>query len=292
MIHSTRTSRSTYQIRMNIPESVEDKIKANNGTIYKLYWLRHKDHTDVTSQGYVGITGRSLRTRMTQHAVSAEDGVDYPVYNAIRKHGKDIIVDVLCIGSGEYILDLEHKLRPDIHIGWNLDTGGIGTNSKTMKYLWSTDRAEEWREERVNRYKDNPDSIKPLQEGAKAFLENGGLEFFRKKTQEQWDNPETRALREEANKRAGQSKSEHYKRVGKWLSSKTTHYVWENAKTLYDIFLEDTDVSRGQFAKKTGYTQNEIDCIHRKYFKKGWNPYEDQKWIDFYEGGLRDKYGR
>ncbi len=130
MIHSTKTSRSTYQIRMNIPESVEDKVRSNKGGIYKLYWLRHKDHTDVTSQGYVGITGRSLRTRMTQHAVSAEDGVDYPVYNAIRKYGDEIIVDVLCIGDEEYILDLEQSLRPDINIGWNIDTGGLAQIQK------------------------------------------------------------------------------------------------------------------------------------------------------------------
>lgn len=292
MIQTTKTSRSSYQIKMNIPKSCENLIKYRKKGIYKLYWLRHKNHTNIKTQGYIGITGKSLRERMNQHAISSEDGVDYPVYNAIRKHKDDIIVDVLAIGDEDYILGLEESLRPDIYIGWNIDVGGSGTNSKTMKYIWSTYKGDIWRQEKIERHKNNPELVKNLHKGAQEFRENGGIEILRERTSEQWKDPNKRKFREAANRRAGKSKTEHYKKVGNWLSSKTNHYVWENAKTLYDVFMEDPNVSRGKFAKKTGYTQNEIDCIHRKYFKKGWNPYEDEKWLEFYEGGLRDKYGK
>lgn len=277
---------------MNIPDSLERLVKSRKKGIYKLYWLRHVDHTDIKTQGYVGITGKSLRERMNQHAINAEDGIPYPIYNAIRKYGSDIIVDVICLGSKEYIIDLEYKLRPDIHIGWNIDTGGGGTNSKTMKAIWASELGDKWREEKRQRYLENPSLVDNLHAGARKFLQNGGLEVLRKATQDQWNDPEKRKLREAANKRAGKAKTDHYEMVGKWLSTRTNHYVWENAKHLYDLFMQDPTISRRNFAKLTGYTQNEIDAIHRKYFRKGWSPYEDEQWIEFYENGLREKYGR
>lgn len=292
MIQSTKTSRSTYQIRMNIPDSCEKLIRARKRGVFKLYWLRHEDHQDMTSEGYVGITGKSLRERMNQHSICAEEGIEYPVYNAIRKYGDKIIVDVICIGDEEYILSLEESLRKYPHIGWNIDSGGSGINSEVMKKMWASEKGDLWREEKRQRYKEDPSLVDALHKGAREFIRNGGKEILRQRTAEQWEDPEKRALREKANKRAGKSKTDHYNKVGNWLSSKTNHYVWENAKTLYDLYIEDQSISRGKFAKKTGYTVNEIDCIHRKYFQKGWNPYEDEKWIEFYEKGLREKYGK
>ncbi len=92
-----------------------------------LYWIHHQDHTDILSQGYVGFTSKQVKKRIAEHTTQANKqyGRSIHLEKAIRKYGIDgLIVKTLCIGSADYCLEIERKLRPKHGIGWNLAIGG------------------------------------------------------------------------------------------------------------------------------------------------------------------------
>lgn len=90
----------------------------------EVYWLRLPEHTDMFSEGYVGVTNRTAQSRFYEHVYKSKDSKSY-LHNAIRKYGKDnIVVETLVICELEYAFEVESKLRPDKCIGWNLAAGG------------------------------------------------------------------------------------------------------------------------------------------------------------------------
>lgn len=107
-------------------------VKMSNNTPPVLYWIHHRDHTDIYTQGYIGITSKKFKYRLGHHYYNAEQGLlgkrddsEYGiVHRAINKHKENIVSSILCVGSLEYVLDLELKLRPTRNIGWNIDCGG------------------------------------------------------------------------------------------------------------------------------------------------------------------------
>jgi len=89
-----------------------------------LYWIRHPEHTDITTQGYVGISV-DFERRMKQHKRN-EDTIPMLV-KAKRKYGWDNLINsIVLIGSQEYCKLIESKLRPTPYIGWNNAQGGGG----------------------------------------------------------------------------------------------------------------------------------------------------------------------
>jgi len=92
-----------------------------------VYWIHHPDHVDILTQGYVGFTSKPVKKRISEHVCLANKNAMRSVHleNAIRKHGiSGLLVKTMCIGSAEYCLDIERKLRPTHGIGWNLSIGG------------------------------------------------------------------------------------------------------------------------------------------------------------------------
>ncbi len=91
-----------------------------------VYWLHIDSHSDITKEGYIGFSSRSVEKRYKEHkALTLTDSCpNYPVYNAIKKYGDDVRVTTLLEASDEYCLDIEQKLRPEPNIGWNVSCGG------------------------------------------------------------------------------------------------------------------------------------------------------------------------
>lgn len=86
-----------------------------------VYWLRLPEHTDMFTQGYVGISSKS-KLRWNQHFLKSEN---QHLKNAIKKYGWDNIVkQVVLIADRDYCLDIEKKLRSSSNIGWNIAVGG------------------------------------------------------------------------------------------------------------------------------------------------------------------------
>ena len=92
-----------------------------------VYWLRLPEHTDPKTQGYVGVTSRTVNFRFKRHIFDAERGAARCAHlaHALRKYGAaGIICETLCCADFDYCLDLEKRLRPSPSIGWNVGTGG------------------------------------------------------------------------------------------------------------------------------------------------------------------------
>jgi len=93
----------------------------------QLYWIRAAHHSDVTLDGYVGVSKNAKTRWLYGHQWAHRKGrhENPRLANAISKHGWDNLVKtVLVVAEENYCYDLERKLRPTDGIGWNLATGG------------------------------------------------------------------------------------------------------------------------------------------------------------------------
>ena len=99
-----------------------------------VYWIHLKDHSDILSEGYVGITTKSVKRRFSEHLTRARmrlkskrefDKSRSIIGHALLKYGEnEIVVDTICECDINYALYMERKLRPAPLIGWNILTGG------------------------------------------------------------------------------------------------------------------------------------------------------------------------
>ena len=86
-----------------------------------IYWIHHKDHTDMFSQGYVGVS-KNIEARWFRHSRYSDN---QHLKSAIKKYGWDNLVkEVVLIGEETYCYELETKIRPTRQIGWNIAEGG------------------------------------------------------------------------------------------------------------------------------------------------------------------------
>jgi len=95
-----------------------------------VYWIRHSEHTDCRTQGYVGFTSGKPAYRWKRHVREAQKGANTcrRLQDAIRRYKpENLVFGVLCVGDPAYCLDLEQRLRPAENIGWNIGCGGAQT---------------------------------------------------------------------------------------------------------------------------------------------------------------------
>ena len=86
-----------------------------------VYWIHHPDHTDMFSQGYIGVSVNAQK-RFKQHFEKKDN---QHLVNAIHKYGWDNLVKKqILIADEDYCYDIEGKLRPTVNIGWNIAVGG------------------------------------------------------------------------------------------------------------------------------------------------------------------------
>jgi len=76
---------------------------------HKVYHIRTKENKNL-NQGYIGITC-NIAQRIRQHRNTGRLTCE-----------KEIVI--LCVGTKDYCLDIEYKLRPYPHIGDNYKSGG------------------------------------------------------------------------------------------------------------------------------------------------------------------------
>ena len=93
----------------------------------QVYWIRAPHHSDMTLDGYVGVSKNAQKRWSYGHNWAHRKGrhENQKLANAISKYGWDNLVKtVLVISDEDYCYDLERKLRPSDNIGWNLISGG------------------------------------------------------------------------------------------------------------------------------------------------------------------------
>lgn len=89
-----------------------------------LYWIKTKGMQDIFTEGYVGISIKPKK-RCNEHLLAAKNDVYY--YKTDFKNALlsgMFFQEILLVGSVEYCLEVERKLRPSEHIGWNNAVGG------------------------------------------------------------------------------------------------------------------------------------------------------------------------
>lgn len=93
-----------------------------------VYWIHKPEHTDITKQGYVGITHKRVRDRWIDHKSASRRTPDSHcamLNRAIRKYSNLIYEVVLVADTREYCERIEGLLRPTNRIGWNIARGGM-----------------------------------------------------------------------------------------------------------------------------------------------------------------------
>lgn len=112
---------------------------------YVLYWIHDINHTDITTEGYIGVT-KNFKNRMISHnrwAIRYKEenhSNQRTLHKNILKSEK-VLSTILLIGNKEYIGEVEEKLRPRPRIGWNAACGGWYNSCKFVKY--SNERRKE-----------------------------------------------------------------------------------------------------------------------------------------------------
>jgi hypothetical protein len=136
---------------------------------YVVYWIRKTTQTNITTEGYVGITSNFQR-RIDYH-------MNYCYNNprlkrAIKKY--DVVVDLVFEGNEQECKDKEKSLRPQRNIGWNIaEGGGIPPNATGKK--WSQSRREKHLKT-ITEKNSNYRSSEQRQKGILTRQQNGYIE--------------------------------------------------------------------------------------------------------------------
>lgn len=86
-----------------------------------VYWIHRPSHTDMFSEGYIGITNRRANRRWVEHK---RGGSCKTLSNALIKYD-DVVFDIVLVANTrDYCEQIERKLRPHKNIGWNIKEGG------------------------------------------------------------------------------------------------------------------------------------------------------------------------
>lgn len=92
-----------------------------------IYWIREPSHTDIYSEGYVGITKKELSERLREHKKNKKTSIV-----SFKLNNKENLISSVIeeVDTLEEALLLEEHYRPTQNIGWNLQKGGeIGVES-------------------------------------------------------------------------------------------------------------------------------------------------------------------
>lgn len=124
-----------------------------------VYWIKLPEHTELDSQGYIGVTDKTPEARLKSHLkdCNRKDRAPYHFQNVLKKHKEKVEVVTLLEGSLQYCYDIEKALRPLKRIGWNTAVGGqdalaykerVVKHSKASKEKMRLAQKESWKENR------------------------------------------------------------------------------------------------------------------------------------------------
>ena len=117
-----------------------------------VYWIHLSKHTDILTQGYVGVSVSPTR-RLREHKNSIDNKY---LYRVLNKHSELVIQSIIFKGNATECYQYEEQLRPQKNIGWNNNKGGIcppsrkgwtptvDTLAKRSQSLKGIVRTDEW----------------------------------------------------------------------------------------------------------------------------------------------------
>lgn len=137
---------------------------------YVVYWIRRREHSNINTEGYVGITNNFCR-RTQFHMKYCYDNPR--LKRAIAKY-QDIVIDVVYEGTKEECQARESIFRPLRLIGWNIaEGGGMPPNNKGKK--WSETHREKYLQS-INERQSNFRTTEQRRKGINTRKQNGYVE--------------------------------------------------------------------------------------------------------------------
>ncbi len=233
----------------------------------EVYWIRLPEHTDMFSQGYIGVTRNPLQRRFNEHIKKATLGHNGLFSRAIRKYKEKLIISTVLIGSEEYCYEVEERLRPSSYIGWNTARGGMRSDWEAFQS--KSFKREVWIEKlrQANLGKKMPEDFCNRQSEI---------------SKEAWQRAEfverMREIKDERRVVKPPSRLRFWSKSGKSL-------LIHRADEIYNIYTENPSIYCREIAEKLGlkgqkYVRS-ITKLTQKFFS-GWNPHEDIWWqVDF-----------
>ncbi len=218
--------------------------------VCRLYWIRNQSHSDIFSEGYVGITTKSVIKRFQQHLYYSKRSNSH-LSNALKKYKDSIVVEEILIGSVEYCLDVESKLRKEKNIGWNSDSGGAVVAK-----------------------------LGGIQKPAVSERISNSLKF-------RYEQDPTYSARA-GGKNLGKKLSDlHRKKIGDslrgkscaWDNSNANLRVWETAEELFIEYSKEK-LTLKEISESFGFTYENLRTIF-DMFKNGWIPSDDDSYRKF-----------
>jgi hypothetical protein len=109
-----------YRASMNKTYIGQDKQPKGKSIVY---WIHAPEHSDLLTQGYIGITSQPAKYRWNEH-IRASRCKTYPFGKVLKEHS-DLVFEVVLVGDNRAYCELmEKRLRPTPNIGWNTAPGG------------------------------------------------------------------------------------------------------------------------------------------------------------------------
>lgn len=253
-----------------------------------VYWIRLPEHTDMSSEGYIGFTSKSVESRLRQHKDDStrEKCKNLPIYNAMRKYGDLLIVDTLVEGSDEYCLTVENKLRPEVKIGWNIKIGGsfgslgVKASAETRLAMSESRKGEANGFYGKTHSEETKQKLREANLGRKHSTETKEKQSISRKGKKMNLSPEQRKKRSDRSKYQVMSETTRLKislsKLGKDVAWRGYHAteIWLNAENVYQFMTDNPAVGSWTIAKQFGVTTNQIKTMYKK-IKSGWTPSED-----------------
>lgn len=222
-----------------------------------VYWIHLLEHTDMFTEGYIGVCCKDAQHRFKAHKKAAEANSQNTVHKAIRKYGDTILVTTLVEGSSEYCYDLENKLRPTPNVGWNIAIGGRVPHGMT--------HSQEVRD-KISEIRKN---FSPEQKARLAAIPK----MLGKKHSE-----ESRKRISESLKKSGRKGTKSG--IQPWLHGMANKDMWRMADQVFDFLLQFPNSTHYKIAKALPIAKKTALTIKEK-IEAGWNPKEDSEWLTF-----------
>lgn len=244
--------------------------KDERGRKSSVYWIRLPDHDDIFSQGYVGFSSLGIEKRFNEHLFDARNKeTTYPIHRAIRKYGKEgLIIDTVCIGSADYCLELERKLRPDRNLGWNICAGG---GAPGLGRVLSSEHKEAVSRAQKGR-------VRTIAERHNIGLAAKGRfpsEEVRKKLS---DAAKARGFADSHKENISKAKKGVASTNPMWMHPSADRGKWAVACHYYDLYKNG--FGRIPSSEMLGYNGDAFKQILKR-IKDGWNPWKDEKYMDW-----------
>lgn len=253
-----------------------------------IYWIRKPEHTDMFTEGYIGVTSRTLEQRVLEHIKSSTMGGNksYVVHKAIRSIGiENLLTSVVLIAEEAYCYDIEFKLRPEKGIGWNIAIGGSKPPSQegnkhsdeTKEKISKVWKGKKRSPESVQKSVDSRAGFKHSEESKeKMRLANIGTKR----------DPE--AIAKRVAKMLGRTYTDEHKqkisasRLSKnpWDISPSNALLWAEADIYYKMWLEEK--SPYKVSRRLQLAHKALEAMFRR-FESGYVPLENLIWTETFK---------